>query len=176
MDSNKIERIQTNIEKDAKKKLTMQRGKKIDKTVDKLLVRENVDPNEYGYNFYNFIDNFNIITVTMGTIIAFSLNTVIQEITRDIIVPIFMNIIKIDKFYIFGIPLSAEKTIGNFFYLFLVIAIVTFIFRLLLKDITGKIIKDKELTKIVDKEIKYKEISLLEEIKTELIAFNKKLA
>ena len=169
----RIDKIQTTIEKNARKKLDARQAKKIDKKINIMLEKENVDPKEYKYDFYKFVDNFNILAVTMGTIIAFSANTVIQEITRDIIVPIFMNLIKIDKFYLFGIPLSAEKTVGNFFYLFLVVLIVTFIFRLLFKDITGRIIRDKELTKLIDKEVRYKEISLLEQIKDEIGKLNK---
>lgn len=171
-----IDKIQTTIEKNARKKLDSRQATRIDRKINRMLEKENVDPKEYAYDFYKFVDNFNILAVTMGTIIAFSANTVIQEITKDIIVPILMNLIKIDKFYIFGIPLSAEHTIGNFFYLFLVILIVTFIFRLLFKDITGRIIKEKELTKLIDKEIRYKEISLLEQIKDEIGNLNRQLS
>jgi large-conductance mechanosensitive channel len=178
MDNFKIDKVQTEIEKNAKKKLVdTKRAKTIDKRVDAMLERDGTaSKKEYDYDFYKFVDNFNILTVTMGTIIAFSMNTVIQELVRDTVVPIFMNLIDIDKFYVFGIALNAERVIGNFLYLLLVIVIVTFIFRFVLKNTTGRLIKDKELTKLVDKEIRYREIILLEQMQHNLTQINRKMA
>lgn len=164
--SKKVDHLETIVEKD----------NKIDKKVDKLKIQEEiVKSEEYEFDLYKFIDNFNILTVTMGTIIAFSLNTVIQELTRDTIVPIVMSLLNIRDFMVFGISLNAERIIGNILYLLLVIIIVILIFRFMLKRITGRIIKEKEISKLIDKEIKYKEIILLEQLDKNVNIINKKL-
>lgn len=164
--SKKVDHLETIVEKD----------NKIDKKVDKLKIQEEiVKSEEYDFDLYKFIDNFNILTVTMGTIIAFSLNTVIQELTRDTIVPIVINLLNIRDFIVFGITLNAERIIGNILYLLLVIIIVILIFRFMLKRITGRIIKEKEIAKLIDKEIRYKEIILLEQLDKNVNIINKKL-
>ena len=45
----------------------------------------------------------------------------------------------------------------------------------MLKHITGRIIKEKEITKLIDKEIRYKEIILLEQLDKNVNIINKKL-
>lgn len=164
--SKKVDHLETIVEK----------KNRIDKKVDKLKIEEELVKSEnYEFDLYKFIDNFNILTVTMGTIIAFSLNTVIQELTRDTIVPIVMSLLNIRDFMVFGISLNAERIIGNVLYLLLVIIIVILIFRFMLKHITGRIIKEKEIAKLIDKEIRYKEIILLEQLDKNVNIINKKL-
>lgn len=164
--SKKVDHLETIVEK----------NNKIDKKVDKLKIKEEiVKSEEYEFDLYKFIDNFNILTVTMGTIIAFSLNTVIQELTRDTIVPIVISLLNIRDFMVFGISLNAERIIGNILYLLLIIIIVILIFRFMLKRITGRIIKEKEISKLIDKEIRYKEIILLEQLDKSVNIISKKL-
>lgn len=151
-------------------------AEEIDKEVDKLKTEEEIVKNgNFEFDFYKFVDNFNILTITMGTIIAFSLNNVIQELTKDTIVPIIMGLLDMQSFKVFGIALNAEKIIGSIIYLLFIIIIVILIFRFMLKHITGRIIKEREVSKNIDKEIRYKEIVLLENIEKNLASINKNL-
>lgn len=158
--------IENKIEKVAENKLITNKIKDLEKEKRATL-------NNYKFNLYNFLDNFNILTVTMGTIIAFSTNTVIQELTRDTLVPIIMNLINIsDTFTFFGVKLNSERIVGNFIYMFLILIIFIILFRFVFSNYTTKMIKDRELSKVIDKEIKYKELEYLEKIDKKLSNLN----
>ena len=96
-------------------------------------------------DIYNFIDTFNVLSVTVGTIIGYSLNNVIQEFTKDALLPIVMSQFNIRTLHFFGIPLNGEQIVGNILYLLFIIIIVVLIFKYVLLGITGKIINEHDI-------------------------------
>lgn len=100
-----------------------------------------------GLSFSTFLSTFNIFQVALGTILGYSVNKLIQDISTETLHPIVKRLLPynpIDKITLMGINLNTKKIISSTIYFTLVLLLLYFVFTRIFRSYVIEIVKDNK--------------------------------
>ena len=97
----------------------------------------------------NFLANFSIIGLAIGSVIGLSASSLSKAFVQDIIMPLFGPILGFDRWQNYRLKIGIFNFgVGNFLaeliYFFIIAGIIYVVFAYLLRDILVKVIKQKK--------------------------------